>query len=101
MVTMTIPPKLEHKTASAAEMEKMLAEDTSLQKLIERCDIHPINVRENLAPNIAKQTISRFLHPTSGYEVAVISAYERADGTKYSVISRLRIGNTVLELEIL
>jgi hypothetical protein len=97
---MTEPPKLEHLIASAAEMEQLLAGNADVQKLIDGCRVRPIEVRENLALNLRKQTISRFLHPTSEYEVAVISHYERMDGSKYSVISRLRIGDTVHELEI-
>ena len=81
-------------------MERLFSEDTELQKLIEQCHIRTIDVSENLAPTIAKQSISRFLHPTSRYEVAVITDYEKTDGTKSRIVSRLRIGTTVHDLEI-
>jgi len=81
-------------------MESILEADTGLQKLIDACRIEVIEVRENLQPDIARQTITRYMHHSSRYEVAIISDYVKKDGAKFSIISRLRVGNTVYESAI-
>lgn len=83
-------------------MNKLFEDDADLQKKIGECRVQTINVQENVKheSGTARKILSRFIDPFSDDEIATITAYEKSDGTKYSVISRLRIGNTVYELEI-
>jgi hypothetical protein len=99
---MTKAPQLDHRVASAEEMKRLFADDSDLQKRIGECRIQVIQVRENIAPGIAKQTINRFLDPESpdNDEIAIITDYEKLDGDKYTVVSKLLIGNLVYQHQI-
>lgn len=81
-------------------MEKIFAEDIALQKQIGDCRVKTIHVTA-LPPDCTKKTISLFVDSVSEDEIALIVDSEKRDGTKSSVISRIRIGNTVYEREIL
>jgi hypothetical protein len=91
---MTAPPKL----VSVSEMEKLFAD---LHKEIDECRIRTIEVREEPPPgsSYTKKTISLFLHPTTENEIALKTDYVNNDGSKSSVISKVRIGQTSYELE--
>ena len=93
-------PKLNHKTASAAEMDKLLADNPDCQKILNECTIATVDVTENLPPVLVKQTISIFRHPDSQDNMAIITDNEKSDGSKYSVISMLRVQDTVYQCDL-